>query len=331
MMSSSSGDFRTLHFYQGGPLKRQAQQGLLGLKDDTFVLGNDTSGHWNSQVGQDFTISHIFQNITEPHYFVDLAANHAVYLSNTRSLERDHDWDGLCIEGNEKLIVELLQHRRCAVFAGLVSNRRDRPVQFDDAPMPYGTIDDAFASIGKKGRRGYTVPIADILRRAGAPRIIDYLSLDVEGMEQSIFMQFPFDEYSVRAMTIERPTGLMHRELHRRNFTYAFTHGWFGDQLWLSNNFPGGVRRAIREASARLSFWVDWFCNRENASIVCSDQERYVRRMLHPCVERPIDTVACAAVKNYGLKAGEAARGNRPIESGDKSPASCGAFGVTPG
>ena len=38
-----------------------------------------------------------------PRYFVDLAANHAIYLSNTRSLERDHGWEGTCIEANEQL------------------------------------------------------------------------------------------------------------------------------------------------------------------------------------------------------------------------------------
>ena len=31
-------------------------------------------------------------------YFVDLAANHATFISNSFTLERDLGWNGLCIE-----------------------------------------------------------------------------------------------------------------------------------------------------------------------------------------------------------------------------------------
>ena len=50
---------------------------------------NDTTGSWCSQFGQDASIVHLFEGIPGPRFFVDLAANHAVFLSNTRTLERD--------------------------------------------------------------------------------------------------------------------------------------------------------------------------------------------------------------------------------------------------
>ena len=39
-----------------------------------------------------------------------------------------------------------------------------------------------------------------------APKVIDYFSLDVEGAEENIIKNFPFNEYKILSMTIERPT-----------------------------------------------------------------------------------------------------------------------------
>jgi hypothetical protein len=42
-----------------------------------------------------------------------------------------------------------------------------------------------------------------------APKIIDYLSLDVEGHEFEILKNFPFEEYKIRCITVE------HNEPHQ--------------------------------------------------------------------------------------------------------------------
>ena len=65
---------------------------------------NDTAGEWHGQVGQDFTIVQLYKEIEHwkhPLYFVDLAANHPVLLSNTRALERDYNWKGVCIDAKK--------------------------------------------------------------------------------------------------------------------------------------------------------------------------------------------------------------------------------------
>ena len=46
---------------------------------------------WHSQVGQDKTVALLTQGA--PGFFVDLAANDAVKLSNTLTLERDFGWE----------------------------------------------------------------------------------------------------------------------------------------------------------------------------------------------------------------------------------------------
>ena len=71
---------------------------------------NDTAGMWHSQVGQDRTIARLFGN-KRGGYFVDLAANHAILNSNTRTLERDYGWSGLCIDANPEMLWELANER----------------------------------------------------------------------------------------------------------------------------------------------------------------------------------------------------------------------------
>ena len=80
--------FRTLYLHQAEPQRLMARGDTTG--DIPIPFQNNTAGWWNSQVGQDYTIERLFRAVPGPHYFVDLAANHAVHLSNTRALERDH-------------------------------------------------------------------------------------------------------------------------------------------------------------------------------------------------------------------------------------------------
>ena len=73
----------------------------------------DVAGRWHSQAGQDRLVLKLLQGKTSG-FFVDLAANDALHLSNTRALERDFGWRGLCIEGNPLLTTRLAQVRDCS-------------------------------------------------------------------------------------------------------------------------------------------------------------------------------------------------------------------------
>ena len=56
-------------------------------------------------------------------YFIDLAANDAVTLSNSYTLEQQYGWKGLCVEPNPEYHTRLLQIRSCEVIAVAVSGR----------------------------------------------------------------------------------------------------------------------------------------------------------------------------------------------------------------
>jgi hypothetical protein len=48
------------------------------------------------------------------------------------------------------------------------------------------------------------VPMWELLRRHQAPLVIEYMSLDIEGAEWIALKDFPFDEFRILCMTIER-------------------------------------------------------------------------------------------------------------------------------
>lgn len=65
--------------------------------NDTDHGGRDRMGRWHAQAGQDRTVAKLLEN-QKGGFFLDLAANEPVVLSNTRTLERDYGFKGICIE-----------------------------------------------------------------------------------------------------------------------------------------------------------------------------------------------------------------------------------------
>lgn len=156
-----------------------------------------------SQAGQDKIILELLDNKQEG-YFVELGASNGVTSSNTYVLEKKYRWRGLCIEPNQRFFKQLAKNRNCTIINTLVSGKEEE-VFFNN--------DGATGHIDKEGEKMQTTSLANILRANNSPKIIDYLSLDVEGYEEVVLYDFPFDEYEFRVMSIERPPKKLHDKL----------------------------------------------------------------------------------------------------------------------
>lgn len=147
-------------------------------------------------------------------FFIDLAANHAWKLSNTLHLEQN-GWDGLCIEGSPEYWYDLARSRNCTVFGAFVGgneNEDGKKIEIALGSAFGGIINESMNNKpGKINRKTSAqvsrelVSFSTILQISNSPRMIDYLSLDVEGAETLILKDFPFDQYTFRFMTIEQP------------------------------------------------------------------------------------------------------------------------------
>jgi hypothetical protein len=178
-----------------------------GLFNDAPTSIQETQESF-SQVGQD---SIILDLLGPDGYFIDLAANDALDLTNTLALERK-GWTGLCVEPNPVYWYGL-SHRRCTVVGALVS----------------GTISEQV----KVKFRGV---FGGIVGKFNVPHIIDYLSLDVEGSEYEIMKDFPFKDYTFKVLTVERPNKKLKSLLSENGYIYLAELANWGEYLWCHNS-----------------------------------------------------------------------------------------------
>jgi len=122
--------------------------------------------------------------------FVDIGAYDGIQTSNTYTLEKYYNWNGICIEANSEIYQKLIKNRNCINIYGAVSNYNG----------------DCYFSSDKISSEGIKTPcfiLNDILEKNLNKNVIDYLSLDVEGHEFSILETIDFDKWKFKLLTVE--------------------------------------------------------------------------------------------------------------------------------
>jgi Methyltransferase FkbM domain len=223
--------WKTLNIFYGS---REQLPKVSTLRDRQFRIRK-----FFSQVGQDKIVSQVFRG-KRGGYFVDLAANDAVSLSNSYALETYFGWEGVCIEPNA-LYWPGLSHRRCHVVGAVAGGDREE-VDFafgDTKQGVYGGIvgsrfDNKNESQKWTGWREprITVKLEEILRKFKAPEVIDYFSLDVEGAEDLVLNQEVLSQYRFKVMTLERPKKALKGLLAENGYTLLKTLSRWGETLW---------------------------------------------------------------------------------------------------
>ncbi len=165
-----------------------------------------------SQLGQDLWVLEQ-TGMKRGGFFVEFGATDGIILSNSRLLEKQFGWDGICAEPNPKFYDRLVQNRSCTCAPDCIAGETGKTVEFILADE-YGGIRDfadvdthsarrkSFSDMGKILRLE-TISLDDFLRKYGAPERIDYMSVDTEGSEYEILKDFPFDKWDIRLLTIE--------------------------------------------------------------------------------------------------------------------------------
>ena len=224
-------------------------------------MGKDKTGTFHSQAHQDRIVHMLLGKKKEkdspPRFFIDLAANEPIVLSNSRALERDFGWNGLCIEANPVYWQALVQQRRCKVIGAAISKGAGR-MKFRtvlrggdkgaaakvarDGSRLGGLVGDEFDNKGEKCETtcneftALTLPLSDVLPALAVPSRVDYFSLDIEGAEYMAMLSFPWEQYRFTIMTVERPKARLKELLSRHGYEYVCDSGDFGDELWLDRS-----------------------------------------------------------------------------------------------
>jgi hypothetical protein len=201
-----------------------------------------------------------------PGYFLELGAGNGFTGSDTFVLEQDYGWTGLCIEANPLLFQTMVNvvRRRC-ICVNVCIDETSRSAAFALSGDTSGIIaDDTDNSWAVRSRQlqhllatGHvatleTRTIADVLEAYGAPEVIDYVSLDVEGAEERIVRSFPFSRYRVLALTVERPTLVIHSIL--RSAGLLLVRQYLHDGFYLHSSIVHASQTEIMPAFSRKGF-----------------------------------------------------------------------------
>jgi FkbM family methyltransferase len=156
-------------------------------------------------------------------YFVEFGAADGAAGSNSYLMEKDFGWHGIVAEPGRCWHERLRTNRSCAIDSGCVWRETGNTLQFievDAAPV-LSTISEFRDTLSQSRvmSRSHcypvvTVSLRDLLARHGAPRDIDYLSIDTEGSELEILRGFDFDEYRIRVITCEHNYTSAREEIH---------------------------------------------------------------------------------------------------------------------
>ena len=223
---------------------------LNNTREDLLKTFLDAVPHSKSQIWQDlFVLSET--DFKQGGYFVEFGATNGVDLSNTHILEKRFGWRGILAEPARGWQKALAANRSAAIETKCVYSRSGEILKFSEAQDgEYSTISDKAGSDHNAALRRRvteygveTISLLDMLDKHGAPRVIDFLSIDTEGSELEILQAFDFGKYRFRVITCEH------------NFTPARQE----IQRLLSSN--GYVRKF-----ESISQFDDWYVSADEAS-----------------------------------------------------------------
>jgi len=131
-----------------------------------------------------------FLNFKKNGYFVDLGAYDGIQTSNTYYMEKNLEWEGICVEANPMIYNQLLLNRKS----------KNINVALNDY------TGECFFTNDKITETGIRVPcdtLNNVLTKNNCPKNIDYLSIDIEGYEYVVLKDFDFNKWNIGLMTVE--------------------------------------------------------------------------------------------------------------------------------
>jgi hypothetical protein len=194
---------------------------------------------------QDIFVLTVFNDKNDG-FFVYLARNEWIIASNTFNLEYYNNWKGICIEPTPSYIVPILANRKCTLFVNPVTQEDGGKVKFRFVGGYSGVVgEDKDLDMHSKESTDVelsTVTLTTILDFYKAPRIIDYLSLDVEGSEYFCMKGLNFQKYTILVVSIERPKPRLHWLLVKNGYHFLNQVSNWGECFYLHHTLSNFVQ-----------------------------------------------------------------------------------------
>ena len=133
-----------------------------------------------------------FYNYKKNGTFVEVGAYNGIQTSNTYMLERELNWTGICIEANSESYQQLVSNRKSINVNIAIASSRG-----------YCNFNSDRISSNGIGQLVKCDTLNQVLIDNNCSKDIDYLSLDIEGMEYTALESLDFSYWNIGLMTVE--------------------------------------------------------------------------------------------------------------------------------
>ena len=147
----------------------------------------------------------VLSRCTDKGFFVDCGCFDGEIGSNTYKLEK-YGWKGICIDAFPK---NFQRRPNSTVVTAVVHGEKDLKLEFTKCQYP--ELSGLTQFLGRTKWEKFidetievkTTLLHEILDNQNAPKLIDYLNLDIEGNELEVLKTFPFDKYTFKCISLE--------------------------------------------------------------------------------------------------------------------------------
>ena len=207
---------------------------------------------WNpkfaSQSGQDKVIFDMFfRNNKSKGFFIDIGAYDGRKGSNSFFFEKFLKWQGIAFEPSKKQFIKLNQIRNCLCKNDAIGSVNTK-VEFCDVVegptmmsglkhLDFDKNLEIINNVNGSKINTYEVEVLSFEMGVGHNKIIDYLSIDIEGGEEDLIKSIDYDFYDIKVISIENnyPNEISYFEyLSSKGFIFFNCYGH--DEIYYNKN-----------------------------------------------------------------------------------------------
>jgi len=170
-----------------------------------------------SQTRQDFIVDQLFFK-KKNGFFIDLGANDGISFSNSYFFEKYRNWEGICVEPIKEVYDKLKKNRNCKVINCAIGEKTEKltftrvvgPSQMLSGLKKFRHPDHKKRTLKEVELNGGEV-IEEIVKCISFKemmskfdvKVIDYLSIDIEGGEFEVLKTIDLREFIIKIITVE--------------------------------------------------------------------------------------------------------------------------------
>ena len=177
------------------------------LGDNSWLKKNPTMGYYHD-LADDLFVDELFKG-KENGYFVELGGLDGISNSGTYFFEKCRNWEGIVVEPNPFWDYYLEGNRKTYTQKAILD--RTGKMDFLCRKDPTFSTLSVFEEVGDNSRyqtaktkQVDVCSLTELLDEFNAPKVVDYISIDVEGAELVILDQFFRDnKYEAKVISVE--------------------------------------------------------------------------------------------------------------------------------